>query len=79
MCFVITISCKDRPPFDYMNLPRTTVVITFCNEGWTTLLRTVYSVLHTSPNSLLEEIILVDDFSDKGSIIGNFFKLCAAA
>ena len=52
-------------------MPSTTVVIAFYNEGWTTLLRTVYSVLHTSPNSLLEEIILVDDFSDKGSSIAN--------
>ncbi|XP_030060821.1 polypeptide N-acetylgalactosaminyltransferase 12 [Microcaecilia unicolor] len=51
--------------YDYDNLPTTSVVITFYNEAWSTLLRTVHSVLETSPDILLEEIILVDDYSDK--------------
>ena len=38
---------------------------TFYNEGYTTLLRTVYSILHESPKALLKEIILIDDMSDK--------------
>ena len=42
-------------------LPTTSVVIVFHNEAWTTLLRTVQSIINRSPRELVEEIILVSE------------------
>ncbi|OAF69381.1 Protein-UDP acetylgalactosaminyltransferase 7 [Intoshia linei] len=52
----------------YSDLPTTSVVIVFHNEGLSTLLRTVHSVIRMSPRNLLKEIVMVDDNSDRENL-----------
>lgn len=46
-------------------LPSASIVMVVHNEAWTVLKRAIQSVLNRSPEDLLEEFIIVDDFSDK--------------
>eukprot|EP00795_Rhopilema_esculentum_P014779 gene14779-5885_t len=66
--------------FYQKDLPTASVIVIFHNEAWSTLLRTVHTVIARSPDYMLKEIILVDDCSnyDKyghlGSKLENYIK-----
>jgi polypeptide N-acetylgalactosaminyltransferase len=55
-------ACRKKV-YDLNSLPTASVVIIFFNEPYSVLVRTVHSVLNTSPKNLLKEVILVDDGS----------------
>lgn len=50
------------------NLPVASVILVLHNEPLSMILRTVYSILNRSPESLIREIILIDDCSTLGEI-----------
>lgn len=49
-------------------------MICFYNEHFPTLLRTIHSVVDRTPSSVLEEIILVDDYSDIPDLHSNLME-----
>ncbi|XP_029818042.1 polypeptide N-acetylgalactosaminyltransferase 5 [Manacus vitellinus] len=59
------VGCRCSEQRVHDDLPTTTIIMCFVDEVWSTLLRSVHSVLSRSPPHLIEEVILVDDFSTK--------------
>ncbi|XP_049426487.1 N-acetylgalactosaminyltransferase 7 isoform X2 [Epinephelus fuscoguttatus] len=49
-------------------LMTSSVIIVFHNEGWSTLMRTVHSVIKRTPRRYLAEIVMIDDFSNKAHL-----------
>jgi hypothetical protein len=55
-------SCGKKS-YNIHDLPTASVIIIFFNEPYSVLVRTVHSVINTTPPELLKQIILVDDGS----------------
>jgi polypeptide N-acetylgalactosaminyltransferase len=62
-------SCKRKKYLK--DLDSVSVIVSFHNEHFSTLMRTCWSVINRSPPSLLREIILVDDASTKVQLKDN--------
>ena len=70
------------------DLPKASVILIFCNETLSALMRTVHSVIDQTPQELLHEVVLIDDGSgseeivEVGNLINyslriyNFFRFC---
>ena len=61
--------CRDKGML-MTRLPKASVIVTVHNEAWSVIIRMVHSVINTTPNKLLKEIILVDDASDMEHLRG---------
>ncbi|KOB78905.1 putative n-acetylgalactosaminyltransferase, partial [Operophtera brumata] len=59
---------------NHIAMNSTSVIIVFHNEGFSVLMRTVHTVVDRTPPTILHEVILVDDFSDKDDLKGNLDK-----
>ena len=50
------------------DLPKSSVILIFCNETLSALMRTVHSVIDQTPSELLHEVVLIDDGSGSEEI-----------
>lgn len=53
-----------KQKYSIENFPSASIIMCFYNEHLETLLRSIETVLRRTPNNLLKEIILVNDYSD---------------
>lgn len=60
-------ACKTLE-YDLDSLPAASVLMVFYNEPFSTLMRSVHSVLNRTPPPLLKEVVLLDDGSDLADV-----------
>lgn len=61
------------------DLPSASIVICFYNEQFDTLVRSLHSIIDRTPDHLLKEIILVDDYSDMKGLHDSVSKYIESA
>ena len=63
MVYFYFLECKR---WDYPDkMAAVSVVLVFHNEGFSTLLRTVHSIINYSPPELIHEVVMLDDGSTR--------------
>ena len=55
--------------YNINQLPKASVIIIFCNESMSAVMRTVWSVIEQTPLKLLHQIILIDDGSGSEEMV----------
>lgn len=68
-----TEQCKTKQYAE--NLPKVSVILSFYNEPFSMLMRTIYSILLRSPAELIQEILLVDDCSDDMNLLAQLREI----
>lgn len=61
--------CKTQSYLPTSDLQKVSIIICFFNEALSVLTRTVTSILKRTQLDLIEEILLIDDFSDYGKLV----------
>lgn len=68
--------CRSEYP-RVATLPKTAVIMCFHNEAWSTLMRSLHSVMDQSPADALVEVLLIDDASNMTHLASKLASIIA--